>query len=99
MCQRSQTLFGASGGGSSSCDTAERSGSGRSGRGGWLGSDVGIFLEVGGGRGRVETALQVWCVVSVNTGRSQNLGCFVVVTSNTFCFVSDFSGIFKENVN
>lgn len=49
--------------------------------------------------GRVETALQVWCVVTVNTGRSQNLGCFVVVTSNTFCFVFDFSGIFKEIVN
>lgn len=64
---------------------------------GW-GQMLAFFWMLGAG-GRVETALQVWCVVTVNTGRSQNLGCFVVVTSITFCFVFDFSGIFKENIN
>lgn len=81
-------LADASGGGSSSCDRADQSRSGRGGRGRWLGSDVGMVFWGGGG-----VALQVWCVVTVNTGTSQNLASFTVVTSTTFHFVPDFSGI------
>lgn len=41
----------------------------------------------------METAVLLGCVIKVNTGMSQNSASLTVMTSRTFHFVPDFSGI------
>lgn len=80
--------------GAARCDMSElsRFGRGRRGRGACLGSVVSQRVW-GWGVGVMETAVQVWCVIKVNTGTSLNSTSFTGMTLRTFRFVLDFSGI------